>query len=79
MVEKALRSVGISVGDIAPGGFYAFGSVVSSPAPGDLVITAGHVGIYAGDGKVVSGGVNGNQTEVHDLSWLSGASFVRVA
>lgn len=78
MVEKALRSVGISVGDIAPSHFFAFGSVVSTPAPGDLVITAGHVGIYAGDGQVVSGGVDGNRTEVHSISWLSGASFVRV-
>ncbi|MEE2523427.1 LysM peptidoglycan-binding domain-containing protein [Pseudarthrobacter sp. J75] len=79
MVEKALRSVGKSVGDIAPGGFYAYGTVVSSPAPGDLVITAGHVGIYAGDGMVVSGGVDGYKTEVHSISWLGGASFVRVA
>ncbi|AUZ34935.1 peptidoglycan-binding protein LysM [Arthrobacter sp. PGP41] len=79
MVEKALRSVGMSVGDLAPTQFYQYGSTVSSPAPGDLVITAGHVGVYAGDGQVVSGGVNGNQTAVHSISWLSGASFVRVA
>lgn len=79
MVEKALRPVGLSVGDLAPGQFYQYGSTVSSPAPGDLVIAAGHVGVYAGDGQVVSGGVNGNQTAVHSISWLSGASFVRVA
>lgn len=79
MVEKALRSVGKSVGDLAPGQFYQYGSVVGSPAPGDLVITAGHVGVYAGDGQVVSGGVDGYKTEVHSISWLTGASFVRVA
>ena len=79
MVEKALRTVGKSVGDLAPGQFYQYGTTVGTPAPGDLVITAGHVGVYAGDGQVVSGGVNGNQTEVHSISWLSGASFVRVA
>ncbi len=79
MVEKALQSVGIPVGDIAPGGFYAYGTPVGTPAPGDLVITAGHVGIYAGDGMVVSGGVDGYKTEVHSMSWLGGASFVRVA
>lgn len=79
MVEKALQSVGIPVGDIAPGGFYAYGTPVGTPAPGDLVITAGHVGIYAGDGMVVSGGVDGYKTEVHSISWLGGASFVRVA
>ena len=79
MVEKALRSVGKSVGDLAPGQFFQYGSVVGSPAPGDLVITAGHVGVYAGDGQVVSGGVDGYKTEVHSISWLAGASFVRVA
>ncbi|MGG6381648.1 LysM peptidoglycan-binding domain-containing protein [Paenarthrobacter sp. NEAU-H11] len=79
MVENALRSVGLSVGDLAPTQFFQYGTVVGSPAPGDLVITAGHVGVYAGDGQVVSGGVNGYSTEVHSISWLSGASFVRVA
>jgi LysM repeat protein len=79
MVEKALRSVGKSVGDLAPGQFFQYGSVVGTPAAGDLVITAGHVGVYAGNGQVVSGGVDGFKTEVHSLSWLSGASFVRVA
>ena len=79
MVEKALRSVGKSVGDLAPTQFFQYGTVVGSPAPGDLVITSGHVGVYAGDGQVVSGGVDGYKTEVHSISWLPGASFVRVA
>jgi LysM repeat protein len=79
MVEKALRSVGKSVGDLAPGQFFQYGGVVGTPAPGDLVITAGHVGVFAGNGQVVSGGVDGFKTEVHSLSWLQGASFVRVA
>jgi LysM repeat protein len=79
MVEKALRSVGKSVGDLAPGQFFQYGSVVGTPAPGDLVITAGHVGVFAGNGQVVSGGVDGFKTEVHSISWLQGASFVRVA
>jgi LysM repeat protein len=79
MVEKALRSVGKSVGDLAPGQFFQYGSVVGTPAAGDLVITAGHVGVYAGNGQVVSGGVDGFKTEVHSISWLTGASFVRVA
>lgn len=79
MVETALRSVGKSVGDLAPTQFFQYGTVVSTPAPGDLVITSGHVGVYAGDGQVVSGGIDGYTTGVHSLSWLSGASFVRVA
>ncbi|NUP60454.1 MAG: LysM peptidoglycan-binding domain-containing protein [Pseudarthrobacter sp.] len=79
MVEKALRSVGKSVGDLAPTQFFQYGTVVGSPAPGDLIITSGHVGVYAGNGQVVSGGVNGYTTEVHSISWLGGYSAVRVA
>ncbi|NUT70947.1 LysM peptidoglycan-binding domain-containing protein [Pseudarthrobacter sp. C4D7] len=79
MVEKALRSVGKSVGDLAPTQFFQYGTVVGAPAPGDLIITAGHVGVYAGNGQVVSGGVNGFDTQVHSISWLGGYSAVRVA
>jgi len=79
MVEKALRSVGKSVGDLAPTQFFQYGTVVGSPAPGDLIITSGHVGVYAGNGQVVSGGVNGFDTQVHSISWLGGYSAVRVA
>lgn len=79
MVEKALRSVGKSVGDLAPTQFFQYGTVVASPAPGDLIITSGHVGVYAGNGQVVSGGVNGFDTQVHSISWLGGYSALRVA
>lgn len=78
MVEKALRSIGKSVGDLAPAQFYQYGSVVPSPAAGDLVITPGHVAIYVGGGQVISGGLNGMNTGVHNLADLPGASFVRV-
>ena len=79
MVENALRSVGKSVGDLAPAQFFSFGSVVGSPEPGDLVITSGHVAIYVGNGQVISGGFNGMDTVLHPLSYLGGASFVRVS
>ncbi|WP_246199829.1 NlpC/P60 family protein [Arthrobacter zhaoguopingii] len=78
MVEKALRSVGKSVGDLAPGQFFQYGDVVGTPAAGDLVITGGHVAIYVGNGQVISGGLNGLNTGLHSLSDLPGASFVRV-
>ncbi|WP_422391242.1 NlpC/P60 family protein [Arthrobacter sp. N1] len=78
MVETALRSVGKSVGDLAPGQFFQFGDVVGTPAAGDLVITGGHVAIYVGNGQVISGGLNGMNTDIHNLSDLPGASFVRV-
>ncbi len=79
LVEQALRAAGISVGDLGPSQFFQFGPTVASPAPGDLVITSGHVGIYVGGGQVISSGMNGiNATLQHPLSDLPGASFVRV-
>lgn len=79
MVERALGSIGIVSGDLAPAQFFRFGSVVSVPAPGDIIISAGHVGIYAGNGTMVSGGFNGNQTVEHPISYVGGYSAVRVA
>lgn len=79
LVEVALRSIGKSVGDLAPEQFYAYGDVVASPAPGDLVIRPGHVAIYVGNGQVISSGMNGvNETILHPLSDLAGSSYVRV-
>ncbi|WP_043443133.1 LysM peptidoglycan-binding domain-containing protein [Arthrobacter sp. L77] len=80
LVEKALRAAGIPAGDLGPSQFFRFGPTVGTPAPGDLVITGGHVAIYAGGGQVISSGMNGaNLTMKHSLSDLPGASFVRVA
>jgi len=81
MVEKALGASGIPVGDLAPMQFMNYGTVVSTPQPGDMVVQSGHVGIFVGGGKVLSGGMNGsNQTVVHPLSWLTATgpvTFVR--
>jgi LysM repeat protein len=80
LVETALRAAGIPVGDLGPSQFFQFGTTVATPAPGDIVITAGHVAIYVGGGQVISSGMNGsNLTMQHPLSDLPGASFVRVA
>lgn len=79
MVERALGSIGIVTGDLGPNQFFRFGSVVSVPAPGDIIISSGHVGIYAGNGMMVSGGFNGNQTVEHPISYVGGYSAVRVA
>lgn len=79
MVERALGSVGIVTGDLAPAQFFRFGAVVGTPAPGDILISAGHVGIYAGNGMMISGGFNGNQTVLHPVSYVGGYTAVRVA
>ena len=83
MVEKALGAAGIHVGDLAPMQFLSHGKVVSTPQPGDMVVQSGHVAIYAGAGKVISGGMNGiNATMAHPLSWLTATgpvTFVRAA
>jgi len=79
MVEHALASIGIISGDLAPAQFFRFGPVVGSPEPGDILISAGHVGIYAGNGQMISGGFNGSQTVLHPVSYVGAYSAVRVA
>lgn len=78
MVENALGSIGIVTGDLGPAQFSRFGTVVGNPAPGDILISAGHVGIYAGNGQMVSGGFNGNQTVLHPVSYVGGFTAIRV-
>lgn len=81
MVEKALGAAGKPVGDLGPTQFLSQGTVVGTPQPGDMVVQSGHVGIFAGNGQVISGGMNGvNSTIVHPLSWLTATgpvTFVR--
>jgi LysM repeat protein len=79
LVEQALRSVGKSVGDLAPTQFHQYGTPVSAPQPGDLMISAGHVGAYSGGAQAISSGMNGvNETIVHPASWRTGSTYVRV-
>ncbi|UVJ39952.1 NlpC/P60 family protein [Arthrobacter sp. CJ23] len=80
MVERALGSAGIHVGDLGPMQFLNYGTVVSDPQPGDMIVQSGHVAIYIGNGQAISGGINGNQTGIHPISWLTATgpiTFVR--
>ncbi|MBO1269011.1 NlpC/P60 family protein [Arthrobacter cavernae] len=80
MVERALGSAGIHVGDLGPMQFLNYGRVVSDPQPGDMIVQSGHVAIYIGNGQALSGGLNGNQTAIHPISWLTATgpiTFVR--
>lgn len=83
MVENALRQVGFSVGDLAPAQFFAYGTQVSSPQPGDLIYydDAGagvpHIAIYVGNGQAIHGGWTGYTTVLADAYIGSGPVFIR--
>jgi cell wall-associated NlpC family hydrolase len=81
LVENALNAAGIPVGDLGPMQFLNYGTVVSDPQAGDMVVQSGHVGIYVGNGQVLSSGLNGrNETAVHPLTWMTSkgaVTFVR--
>lgn len=81
MVERALRAIGIDVGDVGPMGFAGIGIQIS-PAdaqPGDIMMRGGHVAIYAGNGSAVHGGFGGSTVESSsDSNPYSYALIVRV-
>lgn len=81
LVENALNAAGIPVGDLGPMQFMNYGTVVTDPQAGDMVVQSGHVGIYVGNGQVLSSGLNGkNETAVHPLTWMTSkgaVTFVR--
>lgn len=66
LVERSLRAIGYTVGDLAPMSFGRYGHQVSkaSAQAGDIMMRSGHVAIYLGDGKAVQGGYYGYTTVV---------------
>lgn len=75
LVERALRAVGYSVGDLGPAQFAQFGPTVgyvhgqTALAPGDILIWGNaHVAIYVGNGAVVHGGWSGGTTVLAGLT-----------
>lgn len=65
LVEKSLRSIGFSVGDLGPMDFGGYGTRVTAAdaKPGDIMMRWGHVAIYAGNGVAVQGGFEGRTVE----------------
>lgn len=80
LVEQALRDLGYGIGDVGPMGFGGVGVTFSDPnqvQPGDILMRAGHVAIYLGDGLAIQGGYNGSVAIASD-SPSRYYSFVRV-
>jgi cell wall-associated NlpC family hydrolase len=86
LVTNSLAAVGINFHDW-PAGYLGLGQTVSAAEaqPGDLIYYAdggagmAHVAVYAGNGKAVHGGYNGNQTVVFSANVGSGPVFIRVS
>lgn len=87
LVTNSLRSVGIYHHGW-PISYFTLGYQVSrlDALPGDLVYyqyggapgTLAHIAVYAGNGRAVHGGFNGNQTVEYSVDVGSGPVFIRV-
>lgn len=85
LVTNSLRAVGINFHDW-PIGYFTLGYQVSrlDALPGDLVYYANggggwaHIAVYAGNGRAVHGGFNGNETREFSVDVGSGPVFIRV-
>jgi cell wall-associated NlpC family hydrolase len=76
LVVYAYAQVGIDLPHSSAALRYS-GHVVSSPAPGDLVWTPGHIAIYAGSGTIVEAAAPGLPLAYHAM-WQDNPVFVRV-
>lgn len=85
LVERSLRAIGYSVGDLSPVQFSAYGPTIpyvhgtTALAPGDIIIYnpnndghGAHVAIYIGGGSAVHGGWTGYTTAVAGLGTYNG-------
>lgn len=80
LVEQALNDIGIPIGDVGPMGFGGVGKVFydkSQVQAGDIMMRAGHVALYVGNGVTIQGGYNGYVAIANDSPAFYGA-FVRV-
>ncbi|MFD8560044.1 NlpC/P60 family protein [Streptosporangium canum] len=72
LVYYALNKAGIKIGDTTAAGYQASGQPITPPPqPGDIVFfgdPATHVGIYAGDGKMIHAPRPGTVVRVEDVA-----------
>jgi len=60
------------------GAYYSVGTRVSSPLPGDIIVTPGHVGIYAGKNLQIDAPRPGKTIQFRAI-WQSNPTYVRVS
>lgn len=59
------------------GAYYGVGTQVSSPQPGDIIVSPGHVGIYAGPNLQIDAPLSGKTIQFRAI-WQSNPTYVRV-
>ena len=57
--------------------YYNVGTRVSSPQPGDIIVTPGHVGIYAGPNLQIDAPTTGKTLQFRSI-WQSNPTYIRV-
>jgi cell wall-associated NlpC family hydrolase len=59
-------------------GFYSFGTRVDSPMPGDIILTPGHVGLYAGPNLQIDSPTAGKTVQFRAI-WQTNPIYIRVS
>jgi len=59
------------------GAYYGVGTQVSSPQPGDIIVSPGHIGIYAGPNLQIDAPLSGKTIQFRAI-WQSNPTYVRV-
>lgn len=75
-VQYVYAQLGISL-PRSSSAYYDVGTRVTEPQPGDIIVSPGHVGIYAGDGMQIDAPRPGKTIQFRAI-WQSNPVFVRV-
>jgi cell wall-associated NlpC family hydrolase len=75
-VSYVYAQLGISL-PRSSGAYYDVGTRVTEPQPGDIIVSPGHVGIYAGDGLQIDAPRPGKTVQFRGI-WQTNPIFVRV-
>lgn len=76
-VSYVYRHFGISLPHYS-GAYFGVGTRVSSPLPGDIIVTSGHVAIYAGKNLQIDSPVPGKTIQFRAI-WQSHPTYIRVS